>query len=153
MERRHALIVKGYFSADKHIQHDTKTPHVDFGTGVGPGLQQLRRSKIKTSTESLEVTAWGKEIAQAKVNDFDVAGLADEYILNLEIPMNDAVSVTIVQSTGDLTTKLPSLLLLELPVGDDIVKHLTAIDIFKQHVPVVVCSDDIAQAANVRVVE
>lgn len=153
VERRHALIVKRYLSTNEYIEHNAKAPHVDFGAGIGPGLQQLRRGKIKTSAESLQMAARCEEIAQAKVNDFDITSLADEYVLDLQVSMHDAVSMTIVQGTGDLTTKLSSLLLLELPVRDDIVKHLTAIYVFKQHVPMVICSDNIAQAANVRMVE
>jgi GT2 family glycosyltransferase len=38
-------------------------------------------------------------------------------------------------------------------MGDDVVEHLTAVDILKQHVPVVVCTDDISHPTDVRVVE
>lgn len=99
------------------------------------------------------MAAGGKEVAQAKVNDLDVTGLADENVLNFEISVDNAVPVTVIQGTGDLTTEFPSLFLLELSVGNDIVQHLAAVDIFKQHVPVVVCSDDIAQTAYIRVIE
>lgn len=67
--------------------------------------------------------------------------------------MDDAVSVTIVESTGDLSAELACLLLLEFAVGDDVVEHLTTVDILKQHVPVVVCTDDIAQATDMGVTE
>jgi hypothetical protein len=38
-------------------------------------------------------------------------------------------------------------------MGDDVVQHLTAVDIFEQHVPVVVGPDDVSQAAHVGVIE
>lgn len=153
MERRHALVVKWNLSTDEDIQDDAKAPHVDLGTGVGSGLQQLGRSKVETSAKRLEMAAWGKEVAQTKVDDLDVAGLADEDVLNFEISVDDAVTVAVIQGTGNLTTKLPGLFLLELSVGDDVVKHLAAVDIFEQHVPVIVGSNDIAQTAYIRVAE
>ncbi len=95
----------------------------------------------------------GKEVAEAKVNDFNITSLADENVLNLQVTVNDAVAVTVVERAGDLATELAGLLLLELAMGDDVVEHLASVDKLKKHVPVVVCTDDIAQAANVGVVE
>ena len=54
-----------------------------------------------------------KQITQTEVNDFNVAGLAYQNILNLEVSMNDTVAMTVVQSTRDLSAELPSLLLLQ----------------------------------------
>lgn len=36
---------------------------------------------------------------------------------------------------------------------DDVIEHLAAIDILAQHVPVIIGSDDISHAADVRVTE
>ena len=68
-----------------------------------------------------------EEVAGPKVDDFYIAGLADEDVLYLQISVNDAVSVAVIKGTGDLTTEFSSLFLFEFPMGDDIVKHLTAI--------------------------
>jgi hypothetical protein len=38
----------------------------------------------------------GKEVTKAKVDDFDVAGFADQYVFDFQVSMNDAVSVTVV---------------------------------------------------------
>jgi hypothetical protein len=43
------------------------------------------------------------------------------------------------------------LLLLQFAVRNDVVQHLTSIDIFKEHVPVVRGSHDISHPANIRV--
>lgn len=93
----------------------------------------------------------GEEVAEAEVNDLDVTGLADEYVLNLEISVDNAVAMAVVESARDLSAELPGLLLLKLAVRDDIVEHLAAVDVLEEHVPMVVGSDDIAQAADVRV--
>ena len=105
------------------------------------------------AAKRLELAAGGEEVAEAKINDFDVAHLADEDVLNLEIAVDDAVAVAVVEGAGDLAGKLAGLLLLEAAVGDDVVEHLTAIDILKHHVPVEVCADDILHAADVGVVQ
>lgn len=67
--------------------------------------------------------------------------------------MDDAVLMAVVESTGNLSTKFAGLLLLELAVRDDVVKHLAAVDKFKEHVPVIVCAHDIAQTADIGMVE
>jgi hypothetical protein len=38
-------------------------------------------------------------------------------------------------------------------MGDDVVEHLTAIDKLEEHVPVIVGTDDISQAADVGMIE
>lgn len=116
MERRHALVIKGDLATDKHVEHNAKTPDIDLGTGVGPGLQQFGGGKIETAAESLEMAMWGEEIAQTKVDDLDVASFTDQDVLDLEVSVDNAIPMAVVQGTGDLTTELPSLLLLELAV-------------------------------------
>ena len=67
--------------------------------------------------------------------------------------MDDAVPVAVVDGAGNLAGKLPGLLLLELPVGDDVVEHLAAVDVFEEHVPVPSCAQVVPQAADVLVVQ
>ena len=61
--------------------------------------------------------------------------------------------MAIVQSAGDLTTELACLLLLQLAVGYDVVKHLPAVDELKEHIPMIVGSYNISQTADVRMIE
>lgn len=67
--------------------------------------------------------------------------------------MDNAVAVAIVEGTRNLTAELAGLLLLELAVRDDVVEHLTTVDILEEHVPVVICPHNVSHAANVGVVE
>jgi hypothetical protein len=67
--------------------------------------------------------------------------------------MHDTVSVAVVQGTRDLASELASLLLLEATVRNDVVQHLPAVYVFEKHVPMVVCPNDIAHAADVGVVQ
>lgn len=66
--------------------------------------------------------------------------------------MNDAIAMTVIQRTGDLTRKLPGLFLLQFHVRDDIVQHLAAVDVFKHHIPVVRGPYDVAHPADIRMV-
>lgn len=99
------------------------------------------------------MAAGRKEVAQAEINNFDVAVFANENIFDFEVPMNDAISVTVIQGARNLATEFASLLLLKLAVGYNIVEHLAAVDVLEQHIPVIIRSNDIAHAADMRMVE
>ena len=67
--------------------------------------------------------------------------------------MYDTIPVAIIKSTGNLSAKLSRLLLFQSAVGDDVVQHLTSIDIFKEHIPVIVRSHDITHGTYVRMAQ
>lgn len=96
---------------------------------------------------------WREKIAQAEIDNLDVASLANENVLNLQIPMNNRISVAIVERRGDLSPEFACLFFLEAPVIDDVVQHLASVDILEHHVPVVVGLDVVAHAADVRMVD
>jgi hypothetical protein len=112
MQLRHALVIKGDLATDEDIQNDTKAPDINLWTGVSLCLQELRSGKVEGATEGLEKAFGGEGVAQAKIDDLDVARLADKNVLNLQITMNKTVTMAIVQGTRDLAAKLPRLLLL-----------------------------------------
>jgi hypothetical protein len=118
-----------------------------------PRLEQFRCSKVQASAKRFQQCLRREEVAQPEIDDLDVASLADENILNLQIPMHDTISVTVIQRAGDLASKLPGLLLLQPAMGDDVIEHLAAIDIFEEHIPMIIRSLHIAHAANERMIE
>lgn len=67
--------------------------------------------------------------------------------------MDDTVPVAIVKGTGNLATELPCLLFFQFPVGNNVVEHLPAIDIFEEHIPVVIGSNYVSKAADMRVLQ
>ena len=77
------------------------------------------------------MSAGSKQVAQTEINDFNITSLADEDVLDLEIAVDDAIAMAVVESTGDLAAELASLLLLKFAVGDDVVEHLATVDIFE----------------------
>ena len=155
MQSRHVLIVERHLTADEHKQYHSKAPHVYLGPRVWLRLQQLGGGKVETAAVRLElpILLWRKEVAQAEVDNLDVASLADQNVLYLQIPMHNAVAVAVVDSACYLPRELAGLLLLELAVRDDVVEHLAAVDVFEEHVPVPFRPQAVAEAADVLVVE
>lgn len=88
VEGGHALVVKGHFAADKHIEDDAEAPEVDFGSGVRFGVEELWGGKVEGAAERGELGVLGVEVREAKVDDFDVACFGDENVLDLEVYQN-----------------------------------------------------------------
>ena len=153
MQLWHTLIIERNFAAHQDIENDAETPDIDLWSGVLLRLQQLWSGEIQATTERLQLASGRKKIAQTKIDDLNVASLADKDVLDLQIMMNDAVPMAVVQRTGDLTGELAGLFLLETSVRDDVVEHLSSVYEFEEHVPMVICAHDIPHATNVGVVE
>lgn len=153
MQLRHALVIKGNLAADQDVQHNAKAPHVNLWANVCLGLEQFGCGKVERAAKGFEKTLRRKGVAETKVNNLDITSLTDEDVFDFQITMNDAISVAIVKGACNLATEFASLLLLEAAMGDDVVKHLATVDIFEEHIPVVVGPEYVAHAANVRVVD
>lgn len=149
VQLRHTLVIEWHLATDQNVKDDTKTPDVDLGARVLSGLQQFRGSEIETATECLQKTPGREEIAETEVNDLDVTRLADEYVLDLQVSMHDAVAVAVIQSAGDLTSEFSRLFFLQFTMGYDVVQHLTAVDILEEHVPMIRSPDHVAHPADV----
>lgn len=85
MQRRHALIVKRHLATNQHIQHHTEAPHIDFRASVHLRVQELGRGEVERAAEGGEVRDGVEEVGETKVDDFDVAGLGDEDVLDFEV--------------------------------------------------------------------
>lgn len=51
MEGGHALVIERDFAADKDIEHNPKTPNINFRAGVDLGVEKFRGGKIKRATK------------------------------------------------------------------------------------------------------
>lgn len=85
MQRRHTLVVKRYLPTHQHIEHDSETPYVHLRTRVDLRVEELRRRKVKRTTEGAEAVGGVVEVRETEVNDLDVARVRDEDVLDLEI--------------------------------------------------------------------
>ena len=63
--------------------------------------------------------------------------------------MHNGVTVAIVERTKDLSGKLACVFLSQFAVADDIIEHLSAIDILEEEIEVALCDDDIPHSANI----
>ena len=61
--------------------------------------------------------------------------------------------MAVLERAPDLARKLARDALAQLPVADDIVEHLPAVDVLKHHIVMVLVDDHLAHAADVGVVE
>jgi hypothetical protein len=85
MQSRHALIIKRNLSTDEHIKDHSQTPHVHLRAGIDLGVEQLGGCEIERPAKGGEVTEWIVQVREAKVDDFDIAGLRDEDVFDLEV--------------------------------------------------------------------
>lgn len=63
--------------------------------------------------------------------------------------MCNGVVMAIVQSTSNLTSEFSSSFFLEFAMRDNIIEHLSSIDIFKQHIVVMGHNHNITHSTNV----
>jgi len=149
MQLRHTLVIERHLATDQNVENNAETPNIHFGARVLPCLEQFGGCKVQTAAERLQMASWGKQIAKTKVDYLDISRLADQDVLDLQVSVDDAIPVTVVQRAGDLAGELAGLLLLQFPVRNDVVQHLTPVDVFKEHVPVVRGSHDISHPADI----
>ena len=64
--------------------------------------------------------------------------------------MDDGITVAIIQRAQYLPRKLSSMLLPQLAMTDNIVKHLSPIDVLKKQVEMTLGNDDVPHSANIR---
>jgi formylmethanofuran dehydrogenase subunit E-like metal-binding protein len=67
--------------------------------------------------------------------------------------VNNVIPMTIVQGAADLSGKFPRNTFSQSSMANDEIEHLSAIDILKDHVVVMLMHNHFAHAADVRVVE
>lgn len=67
--------------------------------------------------------------------------------------MHDIISMAVLQGAPDLSGEFPRNAFAKASMADDVVEHLTAIDVLEDHVVVVVMDDHLAHSADVRMVK
>ena len=146
------MIVERNFTTNEDVKYNTKTPNIYLWTCILLSLKQFRCGEVQASTEGLEMAFGREEIAKTEVDDFDISSFANQNVFDFQVPVHDGISVAVIQSTSNLPAKFTRLLFLEPAMRDDVVQHLSAIDIFKEHIPMITGSYDVSHAANVRVI-
>ena len=101
MQRGHALVVEGHLAANEYIEDDAKTPYVNFRASINLRVEKLGCCEVQGSAECSEMCRWIVEVCETEVDDFDVAGLGDEDVFDLEIPGEQC------RSCGNIPAPLP----------------------------------------------
>lgn len=95
--------------------------------------------------------SWIIKIRKTKIDYLDIAGMRNENVLDLEITMDDVISMTVLQSGANLPGELASDSLTKAAMGYDVVEHLAAIDVLEDHVIMVLVDNKFPHATDVRV--
>ena len=77
VQRRHALVVEWYPTTDENIEDNAKAPNIHLRAGVSTGLEKLGSCEVEAAAKRFEVPSRREQITESKVDDFDIAGLAD----------------------------------------------------------------------------
>lgn len=67
--------------------------------------------------------------------------------------MNDAVAMAVFERARDLSRKLPCRAFPKSAMGDDVIKHLSSVDILKHHVIMIGMNDHLAHATDERMMQ
>lgn len=149
MQGRHALVIERNFATHEDVEHNAEAPNVHLRASIRSRLEKLGCCKVETPAKGLQVAARREEVAEPKVDNFNIASFADEYVFDFEIAVYNAVAVAVIEGACDLSAELASLPFLQFAMRDDVVEHLAAVDIFKEHVPVIVRAYNVSQPCDV----
>lgn len=153
MESGHTLIVERNLSTNEDIKDDAEAPYVDFWASVDFGVEEFRCCKVQRTTEGGEMGNRVIEVRETKVDYLDVSRFRYEYVLDFEITMDDVVAVQVVECTANLASKLACDAFAQSTVADDVVEHLTAVDVLKDHVVMMLMDNHLTHPTYVGVVE
>ena len=92
-------------------------------------------------------------VGKAKIDNLDIPRLGNEDVLEAKMTVYDVVLMAVFERASDLPRELPCYAFSQAAVVDDVVQHLTAVDVFKNHVIVVLVDDHLSHAADVGVME
>lgn len=67
--------------------------------------------------------------------------------------VNDAVPMAVLERTTDLSCEFSGCPLAKTSMADDVVEHLSTVDVFKDHIIVVRMNDHLSHTADVRMVQ
>ena len=83
----------------------------------------LGRCVVWRATAGSEKLSVSHHVGQTEVSNLDIERLVQQQVLWLEVPVDDIVAVTVVNTRDDLLEEPPGVLLLQLPVLHNVVKQ------------------------------
>lgn len=67
--------------------------------------------------------------------------------------MNDVIPMAVIQRAANLPRELPSHSFAQAPMTDNVIQHLAAVDVFENHIIMVLVNDHLSHATDIRMVE
>ena len=122
-------VFEGEVAAHHGKQNNTATPDVDFCTVVLFARYHLWSGVTRRSASRFQSLFRLVRIAEAKVDDFDLAVMIKQQILRLHVPMNYTELMKIVDSWDNLLKELTRFLFTQFVQFNDILKQFTAWDV------------------------
>ena len=95
---------------------------------VKPSIENfsyLGRCVVWRATAGSEKLSVSHHVGQTEVSNLDIERLVQQQILGLQVPVDDIVSVTVVNTGDDLLEEPPSVLLLQLTMFHNVVKQFS----------------------------
>jgi hypothetical protein len=77
----------------------------------------------------------------------------EEQVLQLEVAVDDLLLMRVPYARDELSEELARVLLLEIAMGEDVVKELAARGVFEDDADILVRLDNVVQTDNIRVFE
>jgi len=138
-----AGVLEGQVAAEHGVEDDAAAPDVCPQTVVAFARYHFGSSVAGTAAGGLEPLAGLVVVGESEVYDFDVVAVVEEEVLGLEVAVDDAVLVDVVDACDDLLHEGDGLLLAESLVLDDVVEELAALCVLHDEVDVGFGLDDL----------
>lgn len=101
----HGLSSEWHGAGNHEKEQNTHGPYVHWRTQVTLVPEELRRSVRGRTAERVQgVAAAGDSSAESKVSNFDTAAAAEQNILSLQVPMDDA-AVVLQKAAADMSER------------------------------------------------
>lgn len=123
------IVVKGQVSGQHGVQDDAARPDVDGAADVPSILDDELRGGVAraAAARSHQIARLVFEpVRETKVGDDDVAVPVEQQVLELEVTVDDALDVEVHDARDELGKELGSVLFLEVPVRQDVIKQFSA---------------------------
>mmetsp|Transcript_27182 Transcript_27182/g.33812 ORF Transcript_27182/g.33812 Transcript_27182/m.33812 type:complete len:303 (+) Transcript_27182:888-1796(+) len=142
------LILKGQVAANHRVQDDTRTPDVCTEAEVTLTADHLRGGIAGTTARCFELLAFLVEVAEAEIDELNVVVVVEEEVLGLEVAMDDAQLVNILNARQNLRVHLAGFGLLEAPVLDNVLEKLSTRAVLHYQVQVVIVLNHLQPATK-----
>ena len=94
-----------------------------------------------------------KTVRESKICDYNIAVAVKEEVFEFEIPMDNFLLMNVPDTRDELGKEFCSILLLEVPVGQDVVKELATRGVLENDANVLVSFDDVVEPHDVGVLQ